>query len=236
MRRGISILEVVIVIVIAAMLMALLIPALMAAREAARRSQCASNQRAIGTAWQQYVRETGEFPSISDGGGPWSYAGVTFSRVDGRPTLDYSRPINRHISPQWARQGDVIFESPVDRGIDPGRSGDPQVESAYRTHGTSYRANDALFATGSALRRAAIAADPSRLVIMGGPFWYESLHQTGRSAAWYGAENSGIVLFMDNSTRTIQIEAGQFATALYTFTPGLRGADPSPANEERTGQ
>jgi len=236
-RRGISLLEVLAVIVIVAMVLALLIPALIAARDSARRSRCALNQQAIGAAWQLYIRDEGAFPSISQGGGAWTYAGVTFSRIDGRPTLDYSRPINRFLSGSWIRDQDgTVFQSPVDRGIKAGGTGEAEVESAYRSFGTSYRANDALFSKGLPLKRAEIAADPSRLVIMGAPFWYEVLHDTGRSASWYGAPDTGIVLFLDNSTRTIRVERGNPRTEAYTFIPGRRAADPNPTQEERTGR
>jgi hypothetical protein len=102
----------------------------------------------------------------------------------------------------------------------------------YRTYGTSYRANDALFRGDAALRRAEVAADPSRLVIMGPPFWHEVIHETGLRAEWYGAADRGIVLFLDNSTRWITASPGKAYGETWTLDPGDAPRNPNPAHQE----
>ena len=61
-RRGVSLLELLIVIFILSLLMALLLPAIQAAREAARRIKCQNNLRQWGVGIASYENLRGEFP------------------------------------------------------------------------------------------------------------------------------------------------------------------------------
>ena len=54
-RRGMTLVEILIVIVIMAMLIAILLPAVQSVRETARKAQCANNLKQIGTAYLQRV-------------------------------------------------------------------------------------------------------------------------------------------------------------------------------------
>ena len=61
-RRGFTIIELLVVIGILAMLVGLLIPAVQAARESGRRTKCANNLRQIGLALQQHQMTYNAFP------------------------------------------------------------------------------------------------------------------------------------------------------------------------------
>lgn len=62
-RRGITIVEILVVIAIIGILIAMLLPAVQAARESGRRTQCQNNLRQLGLATEQHVSTFGRYPS-----------------------------------------------------------------------------------------------------------------------------------------------------------------------------
>lgn len=77
-RRGISLIEVLVVIGLVAILMALLIPAVQMAREAARRIECANHVKQIGLAFHNHHEQWNFFPTAGDGwGSPPTYINGT---------------------------------------------------------------------------------------------------------------------------------------------------------------
>ncbi len=69
-RRGFTLVELLVVITIISMLMALLLPAVQSAREAGRRAQCMNNQKQLSTAMLNLESSTGQFPGYSEYLGP----------------------------------------------------------------------------------------------------------------------------------------------------------------------
>ena len=64
MRRGFTIIELLVSITIISVLIALLLPAVQAAREAGRRSQCLNNLRQMGVAFHNYHSTYNQFPPV----------------------------------------------------------------------------------------------------------------------------------------------------------------------------
>src|SRR5262245_25567112 len=72
-RRGLTLLEAIVVVAIIAVLIALLLPAIQRARAAAARAQCSSKLQQIGFALHNYQGNHGAFPSgisVEDGKAP----------------------------------------------------------------------------------------------------------------------------------------------------------------------
>lgn len=65
-KHGFTLVELLVVIVIIGMLMGLLIPAVAAARARARQTQCANNQRELGSAVTQYQTAKRHFPGFNN--------------------------------------------------------------------------------------------------------------------------------------------------------------------------
>jgi prepilin-type N-terminal cleavage/methylation domain-containing protein len=78
-RRGLTLVEVLVVIAVIGILVGLLLPAVMSARSSARRSQCANNLRELGAAVHQFHERNGTLPTYwgamknrgSELYGPW---------------------------------------------------------------------------------------------------------------------------------------------------------------------
>jgi prepilin-type N-terminal cleavage/methylation domain-containing protein/prepilin-type processing-associated H-X9-DG protein len=71
-RRGLTIIELIVVAAVVAMLMAIALPAAMMAREAARRTACANHFRQVGLGTDEYVAAFGCYPPNAVT--PWTVA------------------------------------------------------------------------------------------------------------------------------------------------------------------
>ncbi len=72
LRRGITVIEIVVVIAIIGILIALILPAVQAAREAARRGRCVNNLHQLGLAMHSYEVSMGTLPGAANGGKGYS--------------------------------------------------------------------------------------------------------------------------------------------------------------------
>lgn len=95
MRRGLTLVEVLVVIAILGILAALLLPAVQAAREAGRRTQCASNLRQIAIAVHAYEGVYECFPPGS--GGSYSFLFASAPYLEQQPIYDRVRSYNLHF-------------------------------------------------------------------------------------------------------------------------------------------
>lgn len=84
-RRGLSLLEVVVLLIVVLLLIALLAPAISIGRRSPRRTQCLNNMRNIGLAVQNYASQHGALPPLDDGTHPWPRL---ILRVLDQPALD----------------------------------------------------------------------------------------------------------------------------------------------------
>lgn len=83
-RRGFTLVELLVVITIISMLMALLLPAVQSARESGRRATCMNNQQQIGKAMLNYESGLGQFPGYKEslGGRQVSWEILLFPYVE----------------------------------------------------------------------------------------------------------------------------------------------------------
>jgi prepilin-type processing-associated H-X9-DG protein len=93
-RRGITLVEVIVVIIIVALFLGLLIPSILGAREAARRTQCKNNLKQIGLALHNYHDTSNTFPPgyVLGENSPylgWGWGVMITPYIDGSPY--YSR-------------------------------------------------------------------------------------------------------------------------------------------------
>jgi prepilin-type N-terminal cleavage/methylation domain-containing protein/prepilin-type processing-associated H-X9-DG protein len=210
-RRAFTLVELAISLAVVGVLLVILVPALSSARAASRRAYCAGNLRLLGTAWANFVEASERRFPILYTQPSWSWGGVRFSPVDGSPFLDLDRPVNRFLPFQRVGAGgESLFRCPCDEGItdESGMRGTGQ-RSAFVAYGTSYRANSRLTMPRGGdlgLARDEVTTAPSRLLVLGDPFWFEVWEGTGLSAAWHGASNAGNILFLDGSVRFVTIQ------------------------------
>ena len=123
-RRGITLVEVLVIVGILALLAAILLPAVQAAREAGRRAQCLSNLHQIGIAVQEYIDANGIFP-------PSTCESAILPQLD---LLSVYRQIN--YSARWTDTTNATA-----RGVRVAVYHCPSDAVAWRSQGTNYAGN-----------------------------------------------------------------------------------------------
>lgn len=213
--RGLTLLELVVSLAIVVTIFSLLLPALNEARNEANLKSCQSNLRQAGHGWHGYLEDNEQnFPHVPQQPG-WRYAGYRFSSIDETPFPDMDRPLSNYLPLRNGAEGPTVLCCPADAGITgPGSGVGTGRRTAFRSYGTSYRANDALLdATWTGrhehcgLCRSEILTVPTRLVLMGDPIWYEEREQTGRDADWHPGGSCGNLLFLDGSVKSMTVPA-----------------------------
>ena len=132
-RRGISLVELLVVVAVIAALVGMLVPAVQAAREAARRTSCGNNLRQLALAVQGYESARGRLPAAAavatgtDSAAchgcwdPWAEAGeaeATYLVTEGRGGTSWMLEILPHlgaamIHDRWNRETNVAGNSAV---------------------------------------------------------------------------------------------------------------------------
>src|SRR6478672_4779737 len=85
LRRGFTLVELLVVIAIIAVLIALLLPAVQAAREAARRTRCKNNLKQFGLALHNYHDTHGVFPPAQILPSGWAWGAFLLPFLDDLP-------------------------------------------------------------------------------------------------------------------------------------------------------
>jgi prepilin-type processing-associated H-X9-DG protein len=235
-RRGLTVVELVIAFTALVILLAVLIPSMHRARISAWRDQSQSNLRRLHQAWASWLEDyDGRFPFIAAQPG-WRWGGVRHSSVTGRPFLDSERPLSRIF--EGSAEAVDLFRCPADAGIvGPTPGVGTGSRTCFEAYGTSYRANANLLdarlniASGRSvvgdlargLRLGEIETPPSRLVLLGEPQWAEILRGTGLNAAWYDEPDRANLLFLDGRVAYERIDAAAGGVGGGpVFTPALR--------------
>jgi prepilin-type N-terminal cleavage/methylation domain-containing protein len=163
-RRGFSLVELMVVIAVVGVLIGLLIPALRNVRESAGETECASNLRQLGAAtinylavWKDHLPQatgvnpfTGQTEVIGAlfGGkrGELQMFGIDTTGADKRPLNKFLGPGTYHVDGDpndGVNTEDVpYFQCPLDRGQPAQPPFLPAVETMYDFVGSSYTLND----------------------------------------------------------------------------------------------
>jgi prepilin-type processing-associated H-X9-DG protein len=152
-RRGITLIELMIVFSILSLLIALLLPAVQSVREAARRTQCASNLRQIGIGLNNYMQIMGCYPPnvLNFGHDPWNYFSIQariLPQLDEQPlynTINFSVATYPQV---WNFRESILPEArPANSINDTARLTQisvflcPSDGGAFAETGTNYRGN-----------------------------------------------------------------------------------------------
>ena len=138
-RRGFTLVELLVVITIISMLMALLLPAVQSAREAGRRATCMNNQQQIGKAMLNYESGAGEFPGYVEelSGRPISWEIALFPLMEANDV--YSRWRDPSVTPVLTQIRSFICPSDV---TEPRKAGEASTSYCVNTGTPDARRSD----------------------------------------------------------------------------------------------
>jgi prepilin-type processing-associated H-X9-DG protein len=188
----------------------------------------------------------------------WHYGGCRFSAVNDNAFPDSRRPLTPYL-PVFRTNDthEILWCCPADRGIGDATLGVGTGDrTAFRSYGTSYRANSAMLQPYSpapdivsadnapaerldtqedlrGMMRSEITTAPSRLVLGGDAVWYEVAESTGSRADWHREKSAGNLLFLDGSVRFLTVKPKHIVGPV-VFDPRMRGSarmDADPAAE-----
>jgi prepilin-type processing-associated H-X9-DG protein/prepilin-type N-terminal cleavage/methylation domain-containing protein len=124
--RGLSLVEVLVVMAIVGLLLALLLPAIQAARESARRTECVNRLRQIGFALHSFERPNRCLPSgyvskftpgVGDTGPGWGWAALLLNYIEETSlsaALHFDEPIEGSMNSAYRTKLVSIYQCPSD--------------------------------------------------------------------------------------------------------------------------
>jgi prepilin-type N-terminal cleavage/methylation domain-containing protein/prepilin-type processing-associated H-X9-DG protein len=114
MRRGLTLIEMIVVVAIIAALAALLLPAVQAAREASRRGACSSNLKQIALALHAYEAQHRSFPPGSSGS--YGYLTLILPQIEQEAAYDQIQAYGQGsgLPPELRRHAIAVYKCPSD--------------------------------------------------------------------------------------------------------------------------
>src|SRR5262245_42555289 len=113
-RRGLTLIEILVVIAIIAVLISMLLPALQTARELARRTQCTNNLKQLGLALLTHHDTHGAFPPAFVNNGPYGTTGYGFTHGWAPCLLPYIEREQLYARYNW----DVPLYHPLNQEVE----------------------------------------------------------------------------------------------------------------------